>query len=240
MAETATLKDTFRCPVCLFTMSKTGDWPPDTRLQCAKCEAYFKFKDVLPPVKPSPESDALAGDAAMPEASAVGWDREMSDTGRLMTVGLAGLVLVVACWLTWSLGRNWDGPTFLFAYALLFFFLIIAQWVVRHGLENRMWVSLAAAVILLAVGLTRIITGSLYLGMSKWMFLIMMMLLGGALQFLRFRQSYEMGSGAWFADSHRADKDSGSSWFSSSGCSSCGGGCGGGGCGGGGCGGCGG
>lgn len=121
------------------------------------------------------------------------------------------------------------GPDFLLLYFIVFVFLRVFVALAR---AQEGFAELAAPVIGCLVyeifGAVRMVVGSAH-GLHKWDFLILMMVIGGPLFFVRFDN---IGGGA--------SGTGGGGWF---GCgSSCGGGggCGGGGCGGGGCGGCGG
>lgn len=114
------------------------------------------------------------------------------------------------------------GPDFLVLFAVWFLITFCGVWLFRCRDRDTPVTTLLGLACFEALGIARIMDGSAH-GMHNWAFLILMMIIGGLIFFLR-------------AEHFQNDGSNGSCSGGSSSCSS-GGGCGGGG---GGCGGCGG
>lgn len=209
------MNDTFRCPICLFTMSRGEDYAPDTVLECASCGRRFVFKEALPPAKSAVSDSVAEEDRPEPEIGA-------TDFRKLVVAGsiIALVAALVTIWVDPKLG----GPDFILVYAICGLVTVLGQVVIRNGWKDLMVISVLAFAVFEIIGVTRIIHGYYFLEMRRWSVLLIMMGIGGLLHFARSQPGNGGGSG-WGTSC-------------SSGCSSCGGGGCGGGCGG--CGGCGG
>jgi uncharacterized membrane protein YgcG len=217
MAETTIVSETFRCPVCLFEMSKAEDYAPETVLECARCHKAFVFKEALPVSASNPPTSGSAEAANPPEPALPDHIRTRLWIGTSVLAGLLAVMTVV-------FGDQLRGEQFLIAYIILGLVTCISQYIIRHAWKDLMLVSGLAVMVFLIVGVTRLLHGYFFLGMRRWLFLLVVSVFGVLLHLLRFQ-------GGW---------GNGGSGCSSAG-SSCGSSCGGGGgCGGGGCGGCGG
>jgi hypothetical protein len=133
------------------------------------------------------------------------------------------------------------GPSFLVYYGVCFVLLLVVTWVLRLVWRDNWWLNFTALVVFEALGVHRYLTGTAQ-GMSKWDFLVLMMVFGGLAFLFSTRRSHrepsdaESPGGLYFLGN--CSSYSGGGCSGGGGCgSSCGGG---GGCGGGGCGGCGG
>jgi hypothetical protein len=122
---------------------------------------------------------------------------------------------------SYAFTRSFRGPEFLVFYALALIVLWLLTVALRHFWKDYMMVSVIGCVVFVGIGIVRFVTG-LLAGMGNFLFLFIMMGLGGLLFFMRAKNEGGYGVGGSCA------------------VGGCGGGsCGGGGCGGG-CGGCGG
>ena len=139
----------------------------------------------------------------------------------LATAFLATLGALV----TWDLSRHINGPQFLLLYLLLLCGTLVGQARLRRRWIDWIGISVMGALIFETVGLTRLLAGA-HAGMRRFGLLIVMMLVGGALHFLRAEH---------FAGGNSRDGGCATFW-GWGGCSGGGGGCGGGGTGCGGCG----
>ena len=194
-----------RCPVCLHKHSVTKNISVNKILICERCGKSFEFQN------------------ALPDKDSVNKLNNAVSISEITVTDVVGvkfwLFSLLLCLLSFTYIRDYtvdmNGPGFLGFYFLLFFIVWVFSSVIRWFWIVSDEVSKVGFVLFEGVGVLRFIDGW-SLGMRDFEIMIIMMVLGGFIFFLR--AEHMQGSG------------------NSSGCSGCssGGGCGGG------CGGCGG
>jgi len=206
-AAAVATKRVVRCPVCLTPQGVRQEADRHAQLYCPGCSRNFAVRQGLPlPSAAGPFSDPSAAAAIDPSRI---WPGVVIGVSAL--IGLFVLLRV-----------EMKGPTFLIFFGLLWLSLFVASF----GLKTQVWGGFAGIVAFLlfeGIGIARIVIG-IRLGMEKFLYLIIIMIVGGFA--LMARIGTERG---WDLNSR-----SGCSSGCGSSCgSSCGGGCGGGvGCGG--------
>ena len=161
-----------RCPVCLFRMRTGKRVAPTQQVRCAKCLRFFPFKDALP-------SKLSAAMAIRPAP------RPILSLNRVTIVMLIMLGATVwACIWSWRQAGDVKGPQFVVIYLLMAVVALFGQWVIRRLWDDRWLVSCLALLLVEAVGVARLISGY-RLGMREFETLIVIMVVGGAIQFLR-------------------------------------------------------
>jgi uncharacterized membrane protein YgcG len=147
--------------------------------------------------------------------------RQLPNPGDLALLLAAGVTLYVVLS---EVDPGLDGPSYLFAFALIWAFLMVLHTAARRLWRDDFAVSVVAAVVLAGVAFSRYRWG-VDRGMQRWGFLLLMTILGCATFFIRVSQPHAGG-----ADGRRDGR------WSSTGCGAATGGCGastgGGGCGG--------
>jgi len=224
----------WRCPACLSAVDIPDGTTPTSVVSCPVCGLRFAAGAAQ-----AGGAASTADSAALPAAQPSGGSPTELSALEFLAVAVCavgayyGLILFP---------HQMLGPSFLVYYGVCFVLLLVATWVLRLVWRDNWWLNFAALVVFEALGVHRYLTGTAQ-GMSKWGFLILMMVFGGLAFLFSTRRSSgreagdaESPGGFYFLGS--CSTYSGGSCSGGGGCgSSCGGG---GGCGGGGCGGCGG
>jgi len=170
-AQTVVAKS-IRCPVCLFRMRTRKRNALTQQIRCARCLRFFPFKDALPSM--------LSAATAMRRAL-----HPILSLNRVTIVMLAMLGATVwACIWTWRQAGDVKGLHFVVIYLLMAVVALFGQWVIRRLWDDRWLVSCLAMLLVEIVGGTRLIS-SYRLGMREFNILIVIMVIGGAIQFLR-------------------------------------------------------
>ncbi len=198
-----------RCPFCLAEMSFEEHPEAGAEFACVRCARVFKFGDTVPVI----EAKASTQQEPPPEiesASAVN-----HSIGSTLLWSSTLIIAAASCFATYYYGRTISGLEFLAYYGLSMIGIMALQWIIRMVWDDRYSVSIAALLLFESVGATRLLTGYFLFDMKKFSFLLILMTIGGFLQFARSDNTQFLFSGG-------------------GGCSAggCGGGCGGGGCGG--------
>lgn len=198
-----------RCPICLTKHRVPPELRSAERVRCAACRHCFDLVCGI-------EAQISPGDSVN-RLPALQRAPLLEDLSRWFAVLMAVLVIWICAY---AVMVDMKGPEFLKFFGILFVILILAATLVRHVWADQWKVSILACLTFEGVGLIRLVSGSLA-GMHKFDFLLVMMILGGLIFFVRAKadgSGYGIGGGCAIG-----------------GCGA--GGCGGGGCGGGGCGG---
>lgn len=192
-----------RCPVCLLRRSVAKNIPVREVINCAKCGQSFEFQNALP------DKSAVANTKADPSI-ALGNYTVVEEVGWSFWF-LSLLLSLITILLVSGLAVDMRGTEFLWLY----FFFFIALWsvssILRWIWKDHIALSVVACLIFEAVAILRFTDGWPQ-GMRDFSGMLMMMVGGGVVFFVRAEHMSRRGDG-------------------SAGCSSgyggCGGGCGG-------------
>ncbi len=199
-----------RCPVCLAAHPVSGT--STGMIYCGNCNQKFTISTALPS-----SNDFSRPQEDLVEINAV----HIPDHINPVILWITSLaVFIVALVIARPLMAIPKGPGFLVYYSVFFLFLWAAVIFIRNYLDDHPHVTLIGLAIFEGIGIIRYFDASA-VGMKNFGMLLMMMVIGGLLLFLRSEHINNRG-------------DSWSSTDAGGGCSSgCGSGCGGcGGCGG--------
>lgn len=170
-AQTVVAKS-IRCPVCLFRMRRRKRVALTQQVRCSKCLSSFPLKDALP-VKLS------AATALRPRFRPILSLNQMTIAMLIMLGAGFG-----ACIWTWRQAGEAKGLHFVVIYLLMVVVALFGQWVIRRLWDDRWLVSCLAWMLVELVGVTRLISGD-RLGVEEIAIVMVIMVVGGAIQFLR-------------------------------------------------------
>lgn len=170
-AQTVVAKS-IRCPVCLFRLRTRKRVALTQRVRCVKCLSFFPLRDALP-VK-------LSATAALRPPFRPILSLNQMSIAMLIMLG-AGFW---ACLWTWRQAGEVKWLHFVVIYAFMAGVALFGQWLIRRLWDDRWLVSCLASMLVEIVGVTRLISDD-RLGLEEILTVMVVMVFGGAIQFLR-------------------------------------------------------
>lgn len=203
-----------RCPICLTKAAVDKDVPVTHEIKCPGCQRFYKLRNALP---------AKTASSVLPARTRLPPRNGAEDRGPKTWVIVLGMVFLTVS--SFEDYHGIDGPSFLSFYSWVFLGIWLGVVLLRWMWIDSKAITLTGFLLFEGIGGARLVEW-LHQGTKRFGLLIIMMLIGGGLFFLR--------------SEHLKSSGRRNSGCGSGGCGSgSGGGCDGGGCGGG-CGGCGG